>query len=204
MKLSKWMCAVALGFAVVGGPAEAKVVIDIVQSGDDVVATGSGALDLTDLTLAHTETGFGGVDANVAGIIVGSFPGATSLYTGLTGPVSFGTGDFFSSSSGSGDILGVVGNSGSVPVIFVPDGYVSGSPLSGSSTYDGQTLASLGLTRGTYVYTWGSGADADSLTVNIGAAATPEPATWAMMLLGFAGLGFAGHRATRKSAALGA
>jgi hypothetical protein len=25
----------------------------------------------------------------------------------------------------------------------------------------------------------------------------PEPSTWAMMLLGFAGLGFAGHRATR-------
>jgi hypothetical protein len=30
----------------------------------------------------------------------------------------------------------------------------------------------------------------------------PEPSTWAMMLLGFAGLGFAGYRATRRSAAL--
>ena len=29
----------------------------------------------------------------------------------------------------------------------------------------------------------------------------PEPSTWAMMLLGFAGLGFAGYRA-RKPAAL--
>jgi hypothetical protein len=28
----------------------------------------------------------------------------------------------------------------------------------------------------------------------------PEPSTWAMMLVGFAGLGFAGHRATRKTA----
>ena len=28
----------------------------------------------------------------------------------------------------------------------------------------------------------------------------PEPSTWAMMLLGFAGLGFAGYRASRKSA----
>ena len=27
----------------------------------------------------------------------------------------------------------------------------------------------------------------------------PEPSTWAMMLLGFAGLGFAGYRASRKS-----
>jgi hypothetical protein len=29
----------------------------------------------------------------------------------------------------------------------------------------------------------------------------PEPSTWAMMLVGFAGLGFAGYRATRISAA---
>jgi hypothetical protein len=30
----------------------------------------------------------------------------------------------------------------------------------------------------------------------------PEPSTWAMMLLGFAGLGFAGYRASRKTTAL--
>jgi PEP-CTERM motif len=30
--------------------------------------------------------------------------------------------------------------------------------------------------------------------------AVPEPSTWAMMLVGFAGLGFAGYRSTRKSA----
>jgi hypothetical protein len=30
--------------------------------------------------------------------------------------------------------------------------------------------------------------------------AVPEPSTWAMMLLGFAGLGFAGYRASRKTA----
>ena len=32
----------------------------------------------------------------------------------------------------------------------------------------------------------------------------PEPSTWAMMLLGFAGLGFAGYRASRKNVALAA
>jgi hypothetical protein len=36
------------------------------------------------------------------------------------------------------------------------------------------------------------------------AASTPEPSTWAMMILGFAGLGFAGYRASRKAAAVGA
>jgi hypothetical protein len=29
--------------------------------------------------------------------------------------------------------------------------------------------------------------------------AVPEPSTWAMMLVGFAGLGFAGYRASRKT-----
>ena len=32
----------------------------------------------------------------------------------------------------------------------------------------------------------------------------PEPSTWAMMLIGFAGLGYAGYRTSRKSAALAA
>ncbi|MGH6799312.1 MAG: PEP-CTERM sorting domain-containing protein [Roseiarcus sp.] len=35
-------------------------------------------------------------------------------------------------------------------------------------------------------------------------ASTPEPSTWAMMLLGFAGLAFAGYRASRKAAAVAA
>jgi hypothetical protein len=30
----------------------------------------------------------------------------------------------------------------------------------------------------------------------------PEPSTWAMMLLGFAGLGYAGHRASKKAASI--
>jgi len=37
----------------------------------------------------------------------------------------------------------------------------------------------------------------DSFTVTV--AAVPEPSTWAMMVLGFAGLGFAGYRRSRKS-----
>ncbi len=31
-------------------------------------------------------------------------------------------------------------------------------------------------------------------------ASTPEPSTWAMMILGFGGLAFAGYRASRKAA----
>lgn len=78
--------------------------------------------------------------------------------------------------------------------IVVPLGYVSGSPLLDTATYAGQTLGSLGVTPGTYVWTWGTGADADSFTL---IATVAEPSTWAMMLLGFAGLGFVGYRRVR-------
>jgi Domain of unknown function (DUF4082)/PEP-CTERM motif len=37
--------------------------------------------------------------------------------------------------------------------------------------------------------------------ISIGSSTIPEPSTWAMMLLGFAGLAFAGYRASRRAAA---
>jgi hypothetical protein len=39
-------------------------------------------------------------------------------------------------------------------------------------------------------------------TLTVTVAGVPEPSTWVMMLIGFAGLGFTGYRASRKSAGL--
>ena len=39
--------------------------------------------------------------------------------------------------------------------LWVPQGYVSGGALSDSMTYNNATFASLGLTLGTYVWSWG-------------------------------------------------
>jgi PEP-CTERM motif-containing protein len=197
MRLMQAAVAAALGLAMLGSPADAAVVIDIFQSGGDVEVAGSGAIDLTDLTFNGTGSliapGVLGPSAGVA--IVGTGGAAFVIYTGFSGPASFGTGGLVGASSGSGDVFGL---EAFPQQLIVPDGY-SGSSLSGSSTFDNVTIASLGLTPGRYVYTWGSGADADSLTVNV--AAVPEPSTWAMMLLGFAGLGFAGYRKSRRPAA---
>jgi hypothetical protein len=60
-------------------------------------------------------------------------------------------------------------------------------------------------TPGAFVYATAKNSDDAFLSENfthfsVTAAATPEPSTWAMMLLGFAGLGFAGYRRTRKAA----
>jgi hypothetical protein len=56
----------------------------------------------------------------------------------------------------------------------------------------------------TLVYGECCGAPAD-LEISLPLSSTiPEPSTWAMMVLGFAGLGFAGYRASRKTPALAA
>ena len=49
--------------------------------------------------------------------------------------------------------------------------------------------------------TFGGGNDLGAMD-NFAIASIPEPSTWAMMLLGFAGLGFAGYRASRRSVRL--
>jgi hypothetical protein len=197
MKLSKWACAAALGLAMSAGQAEASVVIDIFQSGGNVVATGSGTIDLSGLTFFDSTSTGAALVAALGGVVVGPF-GSADEYVTVSGPASFGPGNGggFASSSSSGDVFGVcVGCSSGA--LFVPSGYVSGSALSGSTTFEGASFGSMGLTPGTYVYTWGSGAD--SLTVDI--AAIPESGTCAMMTLGFAALGLASFRAARKNAA---
>jgi PEP-CTERM motif len=216
MKLSTLaVVAAALGLAAVGGQAQATVVsepgavIDIHEGVGDVVATASGSLDLTGLTLGSpgliTTPGF--VSPADGVVSVGAGGGSFNEYVGISGPASFGTGSFTPGSSGSGGPVGVERSASPFPFLIVPFGYVSGSPLSGSSTFDG-TIASLGLRPGTYVYTWGSSpsllAEDGSLTVVVGAGAIPEPGTWAMMMLGFVGLGLASYRAARKRAAFAA
>jgi hypothetical protein len=204
MTLSKLAAAAALGFTVLNGPANAAVVIDIFQDGGDVVATGAGTLDLTGLTfLESAPVGGMGVVVPVDGVAIVGPDVIADVYDGANGPASFGPGFATFGSDYTGLAFGVAGSLFGLPVVVVPHDYVSGAPLLGSSTFAGETIASLGLTPGTYVYTWhGAPGIADSLTLNIGP--VPEPATCAMIAMGFAGLGLASYRRSRTNAAFGA
>jgi MYXO-CTERM domain-containing protein len=64
--------------------------------------------------------------------------------------------------------------------------------LSDTSTYDNANFATLGATFRTYVWTWGTGAHADSFTLNITATAVLEPSGLAQLGVGLAGLALAG------------
>jgi len=176
------------------GPAQAYTVT-LEQMGANVVATGSGAFDLTGLAFntSFTATGLSIVPNNPT-IFTGAVPATVSAYGDpngfpFPGPASFGSGTGADASSGSGDFvgLGVVGG-----FVNVPLGYVSGNALSSSATWDNATFASLGVTPGTYVWSWGDGAD-QRFTLIIVGAGVPDGGT-TVSLLGCALFGLAALR----------
>ena len=166
-------------------------VVKLVQQGGNVLATGSGAFDLTGLTYEGvTATGTAALQAADGFLMIGSLANvAIDSYTGYVGPTSFGSGNTFISPDGAtGDTVGIFGSSSfyGFPNFWVPSGYASGGALSGTSTFDSASFASLGVTPGTYVWTWGVGAD-QSFTLDIVSAAVPgvpEPAALGMFGLG--------------------
>ena len=179
--------AALLLLTIAPGRTHAAFLLTLTQSGGDVVVTGSGSLDLAALTLEGGTNYDPGIYADGALLISGPASSrAGSTYQNITGPASFGndTNEFFAD-SGTGGYVGVFGGGNA---LFVPQGFVSNSPLTSTSTYDNPTLASLDLVPGTYVYTWGTGADADSLTITGG---VPEPSARALLGLG-GGVGLLG------------
>lgn len=156
-------------------------VVKLTQQGSNVVATGSGEIDLTGLTFSFSVPPTIGIVPSTAELATGTPGNSDDLYTGFTGPASFGSGGGTLASNGSGDMVGVfVG----AALLGVPNGYVSGSSLSSGAIWDNHTFASLGVTPGTYTWTWGTGGD-QSFALEIGTVtAVPEPAA-----LGIFGLG---------------
>ena len=188
--------AAALGAVMVIGsslfapPAQAGYIVTLTQTGTSVVASGSGSIDLTGLTFESSTSGITiAINPSAGTMVIGPTPmmgNAGDEYFGLFGPTSFGSGGFTVASSGGGDIVGEV-----FGTLYVPKGYVSDNPLSSSATWNNATLNSLGVTPGSYEWTWGTGPN-QNLTLDIMAAPVPEPSALSVLGVGLAGLALAG------------
>src|SRR5262245_37521987 len=153
-------------------PAEAYTV-RLKEVGANVVANGSGPINLTGLTFSFPFVGTPGISASNGTILTGA-RAILDVYrglTGLTGPANFGSGAGFAD-TGTGDMVGVSGpllGSGPVEFVIVPTGYVSGNALTDSMTFDNESFASLGVTPGNYVGSWGDGENRRYTLMNGGA-----------------------------------
>ena len=179
----------ALAIAIVSGlsvsAAQAGYILTLQEVGSDVMATGSGTLDLTGLSFISLSVQSAGMFPAHGFIATGS-SGPVSIYTGFTGAPSFGSGSFTAASSSSGDLVGISNAAGE---LIVPQGYLGlGFPLSDSATYTGATFASLGVTPGTYEWTWGTGTN-QNFTLDAVAPAVPDSgSTFGLLLVALGAL----------------
>jgi hypothetical protein len=184
----------------VGGSVSAKAssyLVTIEQVGSNVVATGGGQIDLHGLSFFAGAINFAAIQPSF-GIIAFTPANPADAYTGIiVGPSNFGLGNVTPATTSSGPSVGFV-----APVfstLTVPLGYVSDTLLATSmDVFDNATLASLGATPGTYLWTWGTGAD-QNFTIEV-VATTPLPTTLPLFAGGLGVLGLLGWRRKRKAA----
>lgn len=191
--LSRFIPSGLLAFvaALLMAPAVANAtpfVVKLMQQGSNVIATGSGAFDLTSLAYRGSGVGtaFETINPSKAFFNLGQPNTSETLdqYSGLiTGPTHYGSGSSYwvaSVGNGSTVVFDGGGDTLSVSKLYLPPGYRSGDPLSNTTTWDNASFASLGLTPGRYVWIWGTGAEQRFTLVIGGAVTAPEPATLGM------------------------
>ena len=207
--LGAFMRKVFLGLAAISaaffGSASAAIKIVVTQTNPGTVtAEYEGALDLTDANLLRASVAYVGVvNAAFTTFNFGNPPGASNVlldYYELTSSESFGPGSSLTgTSSFSGDpfSLAETGFTGVlIPSVGVEAGYQSGTDISGLITFSG-TLASLGLTEGTYTY----GLPNDTIILFIGdVPMDPIPLPGAAVLFAPAFVGALSLRKRRLSA----
>lgn len=165
--------------------AKSEFIINMTEVGNDVVAIGSGTLNIIELSKIE---GTGIVEPYLSPHTPAINIGAPSLietdldiYRGVNrGPLDFGAYGSSVASFGTGDFFSF--DSFDIQLI---KGYTSGSMLSSTATWSNDSFVTLGLTPGSYTWSWGSGSNADFIQLNI-ITAVPEPS--AAILVGLSAL----------------
>ena len=166
--------------------AQSAVIVNVQEVGANVVIDYSGMIDLTGLDHPGNIPGapFSARVTPNAGEVI-SLNGGYALYTFGSTTVAHGPGSVTSTIDRSGDDFGFLNG-----VLTVAIGYVSGTALSGSLTFVGASLFTLGYAPGAYV----TALPNDTITTNVIASAVPLPAAAPLLLGALALTGFAARR----------
>mgnify|MGYP002700338185 FL=1 len=180
--------------------AAAGLILDINESGSDLVVSWSGSLDLDSAVFDATRTNVNnnGIYGSLTDIedllIVAGNGGSMDDYNlapfTLIPTLDPFTGGSLSNGIIAGDHLFIDFNKDSFRQIWLTSGYQSGQFISGSNTFAGATLLSLGANVGVYNWAWANNIASDTLTLRIGQPTeeVPEPSTLAIFALGMIGL----------------
>jgi hypothetical protein len=155
--------------------AHSLVILEMKEIGDNIVlTTDGGTVDLTGLSFLYSFSANSDDDSFIDPVsarlwFAPSVDTSLDSYSGITGPTNFGNGFAASSDTHAGDVFGLIGGLG---WIAFQQGFSSGDTLGPSTqVWNNETLASLGVTPGTYDWTWAG----DAITLNV--TEVPIPAT---------------------------
>jgi hypothetical protein len=223
MKIRYRVAVGAAALLVLGGAANADVIFSNLGAGNSYNSTlgGFAVINVGGTTQSLAQLFTSAANYNVTGIDIGlvyqygTNSDVVSLWTDVAGAPGTQLGSWTASGFPSsvtlttptdtmsgGQVISVTGVALSAGQSYF---LVAGLPANGTNlTWFWQTTApSANSYADTSGSGWKSGSGPDGAYAVFGNAVTsvPEPSTWAMMLLGFAGVGYAGRRKAKKNRA---
>ncbi len=186
--MKNWL-AVLLAAGLSLGASHAAVTIDVYQVGNGVQIIGTGSIDLDSTVMKHSvfeDSHFFNAEIGLEGAYLGVFPNFADYYT-ITNVVRSGatpTSSALSFDLGGDPAAGALVNPS---FLFVPEGYISNTPLDFTASIANYHFSDYGFSNGDFMTVeWFYQGVFETLTVNF--ISVPEPATATLLGLGILAL----------------